>query len=144
MNITRRNFLKSVGVLAAGSLLVLDFRILLPGEMPAIDETRLFKLRKFCYFDIRTEVCIVRYDVRYDVRYWNRKKVATQYHVSVELSNPEKMKRQEFIERYHRPMELVLKNQILHDKVLYKNLMPLGYPHGYHEPEWFTKLIKGG
>jgi len=144
MNISRRDFLKSVGILAAGSLFVPDFRILLPNEAMAEHEAELFKVRKLCAYDISPDTLERRGKmmVRYDVSYLNRKKEWKQYHVLAELPSP-KIKRQEFIERYHRPMTLVLKNQILNDKVLYKNLIPLAYPSGYQEPAWFTSLIGG-
>ncbi|TES88946.1 MAG: hypothetical protein E3J94_07230 [Desulfobacteraceae bacterium] len=138
MNITRRNFLKSVGILAAGSLFIPYFRILLPGDKIMGAETKLFKIRKLCGYDLEANEIVVRYDVAY----WNKKRVATQYHVSAILST-ENIKRDEFIQRYHRPMTAVLRKQIRYDRVLLGELMPLGYPHGYYEPEWFTELIRG-
>ena len=135
MNITRRSFLKAVGFAAAGAIIVPDFEILLPFENVVMPE--LFKLRKLCAYDIKNAEMLVRYDVMYRIK----GRDLQQYHVSATI--PENIERYEYVKRIHNPMTLVLKNQLQHDRVTYKDLIPMNTPASYREPEWFTKLIGG-
>lgn len=140
MNISRRSFLRSVGTVIAGSLIIPDFRILLPFEKKLTNEVELFKIRKLVDYDIEWDSLIIRYDLMYDKRDGTQQR----YFVASCIRIPDiNMTTKEFQERYHKPMVTALKNQLKRDKVDYRRLKPLEMPPGYQEPAWFTNLLSG-
>lgn len=137
MDITRRGFLKAIGI-GAATIALPDFKILLPFEEKSIVQPGLFNVRKMVAGTLDTYTIYVRYDIAY----MYKGKLA-QCHAASEMMLSTIMKPEEYKTRHHEPMEEALLNLLWSRNIKPKDIVPLEFPKGYIEPPWFTKLLDG-
>lgn len=127
VNLTRRSFLKAIGITSAG-LILPSFDIL----FPKVDVIPKFRLRILAGYDIYDDLDILRIDVSYS---------NNQLHVSSLVYSEGTKDRDEFINRFYNPMVIAIKNELIHRKIPPSKLIPLPYPPGYQHPNWLRDFL---
>jgi hypothetical protein len=127
MDLSRRGFLKAVGAVTAGSLIVPAFQLILPAEALPVGEQLLGSVRELVQYEIEWDRFAVRFDVASDT---------TQLGVDFWLPYPTSTDWEKLMRDARQQAAKLLHEEMTHRGMRLSDLKTLPIPHGYQHPNW--------
>jgi hypothetical protein len=127
----RRGFLKAVGAVAAGALVVPAFALITPADAVAAGETWFGSARELIQYDITTDKFVGRIEIA-----TQREQLGLQF--TIDATTPEQLRADLAEVRQFAAEEL--KRKMDQHRILLTDLQRLPIPAGYQEPDWLNLM----